>query len=515
MSDSMDFVPILLEAAKESPVGMLIADAGGVIQYVNPPYEALSGYGADELLGRDVGVLACEQPDADVQGAIDAALAAGQTWKGELCARRKDGAVYWQDATISPVRDAAGNLTHTVRISIDITDHVRQREAFVEARKAAEEANEAKSRFLANMSHEIRTPMNVVLGLSTMLLKHRAENLTDYQRQRLAMIGESGQRLMALLNDILDLSKVESGKIEAGSEAVSLSALMIQIEGLAENFIRARSIAFQITKAEDVPDRIVTDPQLLEQVLMNLLSNAYKFTDAGHIHVRIYRRGAELFFDVEDTGIGIAPEHQDMIFDQFTQADSSTTRRYKGTGLGLAISKKLVTLMGGRISVRSALGQGTTMTFCVPLRQASDAGPAVVKEASGDSSKATRRRKPVVLAAEDDEYGRVYLEMAMEDDYDVHFACDGADAVDRYFELTPDIVLMDIMMPRMDGFDAYAEICRRSETPPVPIIALSAKAMKTEQAEILSHGFTDYVSKPIDDAVLIAVIEKHLKASSG
>jgi PAS domain S-box-containing protein len=481
-----------------------------VIVYANPQYAAMCGYDVDGLVGQNINVL---DPDAqneavyaDIQNNLQQS---GQVFKGELCRRKKDGAVYWEDVTISAVAAVAGGALYYVNIAIDITEQVATRQALVEARRAAEEASKIKSEFLANMSHEIRTPMNIVLGLSKMLLKHRSENLTDYQRQRLEMIGAGGRRLMNLINDILDLSRVESGKMKITSEPISLAEMVIRGEAVLTDLLADKPVDFQITRADDVPDVVATDAQALGQILNNLLGNAVKFTERGHIHVRIRRADEQLCFAVEDTGIGIPVEAQPKIFESFTQADSSATRKYKGTGLGLAITKKLLDLMGGTITVDSTPGVGTTMTFCVPLVAATMA--AAAPAAAKTTAPPRTGPRPTVLAAEDDEFGRAYLEMALEDEYDVVFACDGAEVIDKYFEVGPDVVLMDMMMPEVDGPTAFDEIRRRGGT--APVIALTARAMKDERAAILARGFTDYLSKPVDDEALIAMIEKYLKSN--
>jgi CheY-like chemotaxis protein len=277
------------------------------------------------------------------------------------------------------------------------------------------------------------------------------------------------------------------------------------------------AVSFLIHKAESVPDHVISDAQKVHDILTNIISNSVKFTDIGAIILKIYAEQDRLFFEVSDTGIGIGKSDIKHVFDEFTQADSSTTRQYPGTGLGLAICKKMVELLGGSIEVDSKLGKGTTVKFYIPI----GAGPVAAGQDTAKSDVTTRpldtdsdlpsvELLPKVLIAEDDEFSRAAVRMMLEGRYQLIFARDGKDVVEKYFSTSPDVVLMDIMMPHMDGYEAFDEITRTALDPLVPIIALTAKAMKNDRDELMAHGFTDYISKPIDDEILIETIDKHL-----
>ena len=251
---------------------------------------------------------------------------------------------------------------------------------------------------------------------------------------------------------------------------------------------------------------------MLHQILVNVVGNSIKFTEEGRVTVSIYGEDDELYFAVEDTGIGIEAGDVENIFTEFMQVDSSPTRKYPGTGLGLAICNKLLNLLGGGISAESRLGEGTKVTFHIPLvvgesSQVVSEGIAAGGEAPAVASDAK------VLIAEDDDFGRAALEMMLEGRYHLIFAVNGLEAVEKYIQYLPDIVLMDIMMPVVDGYHAYNEI-RACEEKAVPIIALTAKAMKKDRRELLKHGFTDFVAKPIDDEVLIKTIDKYLHVAA-
>jgi signal transduction histidine kinase/ActR/RegA family two-component response regulator len=407
------------------------------------------------------------------------------------------------------------------RLNKEIARRIATEQELQGAKQQAEAASTAKSRFLANVSHEIRTPLNAMITMANVLTREETANLTDRQREGLDIVRESGKRLLSLINDILDLSKIESGKVDVELAPLSVDALVTSVGDMTRTLIGDKHIEFVVQKDEDVPATIASDAKKLTTVLSNVLGNAAKFTEEGQIRLQVFVDENLLHFAVADTGIGIAEEYMAQLFDEFTQADSSTTRSYPGTGLGLAISRRMVELLGGRIWAESTVGRGTTVTFFLPLKSAT----AVPDAASGPTSGAAKPDRhapaasadlpdgaeaPLVLVAEDDEFGRAALRMMLEHRYRLVFAKDGKEAVEKFASVSPDIVLMDIMMPGMDGYQAFEAITRESQERMVPIIALTAKAMADERDELLAYGFTDYVSKPIEHDTLLAILQRYL-----
>jgi signal transduction histidine kinase len=371
-----------------------------------------------------------------------------------------------------------------------------------ERQAAAEQANKAKSSFLANMSHEIRTPMNGILGMAEAL---EGGALTDEQRKQISIIRKSGDLLTNVLNDILDLSKIEANRIEIERAPFCLSELADRVQMLYASVAAEKGVSFEIVCEGDCHKRRLGDAHRISQVLHNLVSNAIKFTDEGSVLVRVRAPlealpDAPVLFEVADTGIGISEEQAENIFEPFAQADSTTTRKYGGSGLGLTIAKGLVEAMGGAMSVRSKMGEGTRFAVELPLPTVKESGREGVKNTKKEAADGLRGLR--LLAAEDNAVNREVLALFLRRcAHHVTFVENGLDAVAAFKDGKFDAILMDISMPVMDGQEAMRQVRflerERGDGAGVPIIAVSAHAMRGQIEECLAAGFDGYVTKPL------------------
>jgi two-component system sensor histidine kinase/response regulator len=385
------------------------------------------------------------------------------------------------------------------------------------ALQEAEKADRAKSEFLANMSHEIRTPMNSVIGFSEILAQ---EDLTKEQRKYVNLILKSGKNLMKIINDILDFSKIEAGKLEMDMLECSVSEILIDIDEMLHPAARDKGLEFKILKSDRLPAKIYTDPERLRQCLINLVNNAIKFTEKGHVHLHVMtehdgENDPYIRIDIEDTGIGIKTQDREKVFKPFTQADGSTSRKYGGTGLGLAITRHLVKLLGGRISLSSQEKKGSTFSLVIPVgldpakSMLVDTNNTTVEINNYNDKEEQSKLSGHVLVVEDVETNQVLTKALLNRmGLDVTIAADGQEAVRKVLAREFDLILMDIQMPGMDGYQATKAL--RKEGIKTPIVALTAHAMKGDDRKCIEAGCDDYIPKPLDRGRLIEKVHKYI-----
>jgi PAS domain S-box-containing protein len=638
-------------AIEQMPVTVMITNREGIIEYVNPNFTKVTGYLAEEAIGRNPNVLVKSGwHPTEFFGELWATILSGREWRGEMRNKRKNGELYWESASISPVKGPTGEIRHFVAVKEDITERKRAEDALnrsderirlllestaeaiygidlegactfanpacarllgyahpdelsgrnmhllmhhtladgsayplegcplcrvqcgeegihhddeifwradgsyfaaeywsypqlhdgevvggvvtffdITERKRAEEelreasavaeaATRAKSEFLANMSHEIRTPMNAALGMLYLL---QQTGLTDRQKNYLDKAHTASTMLLKVINDILDFSKIEAGKLELEKVPFRIREVLDDLSAVATATLSDKPIELSVQCDPQVPELLIGDPLRLGQVLLNLTSNAIKFTEKGTVEVVVTLLAANegevtLRFAVADTGIGMAPQQQATLFNAFTQADTSTTRRYGGTGLGLAISNQMVEMMGGAILVASEQGEGSTFSFVVRLQRLSAEQAATVQPAAED-----QRREPSgveqgcpglrILLVEDNPINQeVAKEILERRGVQVDLARNGAEALRRLTTngTSYDAVLMDVHMPVMDGLEATRRIRLNPDLESLPIIAMTACALTRERTLCIEAGMNDQVNKPIDVAELFATLSR-------
>jgi PAS domain S-box-containing protein len=482
-------------------------DTSGRFTFLNNASEQVFGWKPDQLVGRPFATIADPASAERDRGAIAHMLSGDELSGYETISKHATGGRVHLKMSGRPVRDTAGHVIGAQGIAHDISLEVATREALRVARVTAEQADAAKSAFLANMSHEIRTPMTGILGTADLILDG---DLSAEQRHAVELIVTSGETLLTIINDILDLSKIEAGQLELEDAPLDLHELLQNTVSLMSHGARAKNIDVVLEIRNDVPRFVRGDPTRLRQVLTNLVSNAIKFTSAGSVVVSVASLsrdgdGCRLRFGVRDTGIGIAPDALQRIFEPFRQGDVSTTRNYGGTGLGLSISRRLVDMMGGTLEVTSVLAQGSEFHFTLTLAatgQSADQG-APRRPAAPAMKKALR-----ILIAEDNPVNQeVAATMLRRRGHHVDIVANGREAVDAVADHSYDVVLMDLQMPILDGIQATVEIRAHEADDRVPIIALTANAAGGEVDRCIAAGMDDYVAKPFRAVDLIAAVE--------
>ena len=507
---------VLGAAVLAMPTGIVICDPNlpdCPIIYANPAFYRITGYSEEEVIGHNCRFLQGPGTNPRHIKAMREAIETGKAIDVEIVNHRKDGSRFVNELHLSPVFGEDGEVRYILGIQHDVSAREQFARDAERARRAAERANAEKSDFLAFMSHEIRTPMNGVMGTISLLL----DTTLDAEQHAYAETARRcGELLLATVNEMLDLSRIEAGHLAIEEEAFDLAAPVAEVLDLLAPAVAEKGIRLSASIDPLLPARVIGDARRLRQVLLNLADNAVKFTAAGGVGIRVERAEANgmVRFAVADTGIGMPPEVQARLFGRFAQGGPETARRYGGSGLGLMICKRLVGLMGGRIVLASTPGKGSTFSFEIPLRPIAESGrppstllprPALAKPLPGARGR--------VLIAEDGEANQlVAAAILRKAGYAVDLARDGEEALGAARTAAYDLVLMDVRMPRMDGLAATAAI-RGLEGPAgrVPIIAMTAAAMPDEVARCLEAGMDAHVAKPMDLTALLAAVSDMLE----
>jgi hypothetical protein len=434
-------------------------------------------------------------------------IAAGGEWRGELCNRKKSGELYWELAAISAVRDVEGGISHYLAVKEDITDRKAMEDLLWQAKATAEAANRAKSRFLADMSHELRTPLNSILGFSQLLELQGGESLSVKQREYLKFIREGGEHLLDMVNDVLDLSKVEAGKIALEKEPFDPAALIRRVLTTVRSLAAKKHLRVETTLPAEL-GVLEADEVRIKQVLYNLLSNAIKFTEREkRIGVEARAEDGELVLSVWDEGIGIPAADLARIFDPYVQARAAP--RGEGTGLGLAIVKRLVELHGGGVSVESKVGTGSRFTVHLPglrprpVREPAPEEPRPGAYAAGEVPDLAGR---TALVVDDSPANRTLMERILTAfGCTVLLAASGEEALVIAEHASYDLVLMDIQLPGMNGIETMRRMRERGARG--PFVALTAYAMKGDAERFLADGFDGFIAKPVRISEVVSYLE--------
>jgi signal transduction histidine kinase/ActR/RegA family two-component response regulator len=463
-----------------------------------------------ESLYRDIYATIDPRDHAAVQEAWRRHVEEGAPYGPHYRIARTDGREIWAEGVIELFSDDKGRPLRMVGALRNITEAKQAEQRLMQAIAAAEAANTAKSQFLATMSHEIRTPLNGVLGMAQAM---EADELGDVQRGRLGVIRESGQSLLAILNDVLDISKIEAGKLDLEDADFDLGEIAESARHAFAALAETNGLELVLKVEAGAAGVYRGDATRVRQILYNLISNAVKFTERGAVTVTVQRRGGRVRFSVSDTGIGIARDDMARLFQKFEQADASTTRRFGGSGLGLAICRQLAELMGGRIHARSTAGVGTTFLASLPLPRLGDARPALEPLVAAAAPEEARDLR--VLAAEDNEINQLVLQTLLgQIGLTPTIVGDGASVLEAWEAGDWDVILMDVQMPRMDGPTATREIRRREAAQGrtrTPIVALTANAMAHQVQDYIAAGMDDFVAKPIEVGALFAALNRALE----
>ncbi len=532
----------LSRAVDQSSNSIVITNLEGIIEFVNTGFTKVTGYTLEESLGNNPRVLksGCHSPE--FYQALWATIEQGESWHGELINKKKNGELYWESANISPIKDAHGHITHYVAVKENITARKQVELELQQAKEIAEAANRSKSIFLAAMSHELRTPLNGVLGYVQIL--KRDEDVTETQRNGLAVIEQSGNHLLGLINDILDLSKIEAGKIELTISDIYLPNFLQSVNEIIQVKTVQKGIAFDFESDPAMPQFIQGDERRLRQVLINLLGNAVKFTEKGRVRLAVMERPmtrppttdrpmTPISFTISDTGIGIATADLVNLFEPFKQVGAE---RYKmqGSGLGLVISRNLIRLMGGELQVTSELGKGTTFSFeltvptkveaTIPIPQNNQQIIGVVEPA------------PKILIVDDNEANRLVLvELLSKLGFQMEQATDGREGLAKIAEFAPQLIITDLRMPIMDGLTLIKELRHddfgvalaegnlkasfeiptqskiENRKSKIVIVASSASVYDEDKYNSIQAGADDFLPKPVEVGELLRILQQHLK----
>ncbi len=498
-------------AVEQSTATVLITDIKGNIEYVNKKFTEITGYSQKEVIGKNPRIFKSGRQSKEVYEQLWQNITSGKDWYGELLNKKKDGSLYWEQASISPIIDENGKITHFLGVQEDITEKKENEIKLIKALEKSEESDKLKTAFLHNISHEIRTPMNAIIGFSNFLKE--PELSFEKKNKYTDIVIKSSEQLLAIITDIIHIATIETGQEKISEKEIKLNSLLKLVYEQFKEKILAKNIDFNLQLAlPNEEDDMITDETKLMEIITNLVGNALKFTSKGFINMGYKVKENQLEIYVEDSGIGIPANMYEEIFDRFSQVERTSTRFFGGSGLGLSISKGYAELLGGKMSLQSVLGKGAIFYVTIPFKK-------VLKKDLNENVNTTKEiileATKTILVAEDEDYNFMLIEELLSySNMKILRAENGKEAIDL-FKSNPqiDLVLMDIKMPVMNGIEATKEI--RKFAPNLPIIAQTAFSTTVDKQFIKEAGCNDIIIKPFNSEDLMAKISKFLgKAKS-
>jgi len=495
-------IKLLLDSIGEGVFGL---DKNGNFSFVNPAACSFLNYNVEELIGANLQLIMYK----DGRHSLEDKFIGSEQTPGEIQLLRKNKTHFYAEYITTPIIDKNNKLEGSVVVFSDITERKLNEDAMKLAKETAEAANRSKSLFLANMSHELRTPLNAILGFARLLLKD--DRLDSQQKENLNIIHNSGKHLLNIIGEILEVAKLQAGKIEIMYNSFDFHAFLENIIFIFSNRAEAKGITFSTNDFSILPQFIVGDEQRLRQVLFNLLGNALKFTEKGSISLHITFENNQLSFHITDSGPGIDKEDLQLMFKPFEQAKSTQDQK-EGTGLGLAITQELVRLMGGKISVKSSIGKGSIFSVKLHISESSKNDIAQKSHSINRVLEDKYFKKFKVLIVDDIDENRLLLVQMIEHlGFETCEAENGLFAIKQLQKQKPDIIFMDIQMPKMNGYQTIKEIRLGTFNPKIPIIFVSANVFEGEQDKALEHGANTFIGKPIKENEIITALETFLE----
>ncbi|HRN26275.1 MAG: PAS domain S-box protein [Ignavibacteriaceae bacterium] len=490
----------LSRAVEQSPVSIVITDIKGNVEYVNPKFEEVSGYSFDEVIGKNSKILSSGIKSRDDYKEMWETILNGNEWRGEFFNKKKNGELYWEAATISPILNEKNEIEKFIAVKEDVTNQKKLTKELIEAKEKAEEMVRLKSYFFANMSHELRTPFVGILGFAEILIDRLNNHV---EREYAEQILKSSMRLTDTLNKILNLSRIEFDKVEVKNTKVDVSELLKSVVSFYTSSAKLNNTTITYS-VEDDNLTIYSDPKLLDDIMNNLVNNAIKFTENGSISLSANRivdkDNTRLLITVKDTGIGIPKEKQSLVWQEFRQASEGFNRSFEGTGLGLTITKRYVELLSGTIALISEEHNGTSFIISLPMTTTHTEILTEGKEIVPIKKSKEKRQsnvKPKLLYVEDDAVALEFINIILSSAYDVDTAINAATALECTAKKEYDILMLDINLGRgMDGIELMQRIREKDYYKKIPTVAVTAFASDYDKNEFLSKGFTHYISKP-------------------